>query len=73
MVKFPHTVFALPFALAAMLLPRRGLPDAATIGWILAAMVAAMAVLVVVRWRKRRRKAIESGANVQDRVDRGTS
>jgi 4-hydroxybenzoate polyprenyltransferase len=41
MVKFPHTVFALPFALAAMLLPRRGLPDAATIGWILAAMVGA--------------------------------
>ena len=41
MVKFSHTVFALPFALAAMLLPRRGLPDAATIGWILAAMVGA--------------------------------
>jgi 4-hydroxybenzoate polyprenyltransferase len=41
MVKFPHTLFALPFALAAMLLPRRGLPDGATIGWILAAMVGA--------------------------------
>jgi 4-hydroxybenzoate polyprenyltransferase len=41
MVKFPHTVFALPFALAAMLLPRRGLPDGATIAWILAAMVGA--------------------------------
>lgn len=41
MIRFSHTVFALPFALAGMLLPRRGLPDAATVGWILAAMVGA--------------------------------
>ena len=41
MVKFSHTVFALPFALAGMLLPLRGFPDGAVIGWILAAMVGA--------------------------------
>ena len=41
MIRFSHTVFALPFALAAMLLPRRGLPDGRTIAWILAAMVGA--------------------------------
>ncbi len=41
LVKFSHTIFALPFALAAMLVAARGLPKAAVIGWILAAMVGA--------------------------------
>jgi 4-hydroxybenzoate polyprenyltransferase len=41
MIKFPHTVFALPFALMGALLAARGLPDAATLFWILVAMVGA--------------------------------
>ncbi len=41
MIKFPHTVFALPFALMGALLAARGLPDGATLFWILLAMVGA--------------------------------
>jgi 4-hydroxybenzoate polyprenyltransferase len=41
LVKFPHTVFALPFALASMLVAKNGLPEARTVGWILLAMVGA--------------------------------
>lgn len=41
LVRFSHTLFALPFALTGMLLAAGGLPGAATIGWILAAMVGA--------------------------------
>ncbi len=41
LVKFSHTVFALPFALAAMLVAGRGLPSPATFGWIVLAMVGA--------------------------------
>jgi 4-hydroxybenzoate polyprenyltransferase len=41
MIRFSHTLFALPFALTGMLLPRRGMPDGRAIGWILAAMVGA--------------------------------
>ena len=41
MIRFSHTLFALPFALTGMLLPRRGLPETRTILWILAAMVGA--------------------------------
>jgi 4-hydroxybenzoate polyprenyltransferase len=45
LVKFPHTVFALPFALAAMLVASRdlphNLPSLRIIGWILLAMVGA--------------------------------
>lgn len=45
MIKFEHTIFALPFALVSMLLASRnlqhGLPGARIIGWILAAMVSA--------------------------------
>jgi 4-hydroxybenzoate polyprenyltransferase len=41
MIRFSHTLFALPFALTGMLLPRRGLPAAGEILWILAAMVGA--------------------------------
>jgi 4-hydroxybenzoate polyprenyltransferase len=41
MIKFEHTVFALPFALMAALLAAGGLPDLRTLGWILVAMVGA--------------------------------
>ena len=41
MVKFEHTVFALPFAFLGALLARRGLPSAWQTGWIVAAMVGA--------------------------------
>ena len=41
MIKFEHTVFALPFALASALVAANGLPAWATLGWILVAMVGA--------------------------------
>ena len=45
MIKFEHTIFALPFALISVLLASRnlphGLPGLGTLGWILLAMVAA--------------------------------
>ena len=41
MIKFEHTVFALPFALIATLLAARGLPSAAQAFWIVTAMVSA--------------------------------
>lgn len=41
MVKFEHTVFALPFAFIGALLARKGLPTAWQVGWIVAAMVGA--------------------------------
>jgi len=41
MIKFQHTIFALPFALTAMLLAADGVPGPVIIGWILAAMVGA--------------------------------
>ena len=39
MIKFEHTVFALPFAFIGALLARKGLPTAWQAGWIVAAMV----------------------------------
>jgi len=39
MIKFEHTVFALPFAFIGALLARKGLPSGWQIGWIVAAMV----------------------------------
>jgi len=39
MIKFEHTVFALPFAFIGALLARKGLPTAWQAGWIIAAMV----------------------------------
>jgi 4-hydroxybenzoate polyprenyltransferase len=39
MIKFEHTVFALPFAFIGALLARKGLPSAWQAGWIVAAMV----------------------------------
>jgi len=41
MIKWEHSVFALPFALTAVLLAANGRPDWRTLGWILAAMVGA--------------------------------
>ena len=41
MIKFEHTIFALPFALIGALLAARGVPSAWQITWILAAMVGA--------------------------------
>lgn len=41
MIKFEHTVFALPFAFMGAFLAQRGIPTAATIGLILLAMVGA--------------------------------
>src|SRR5262252_5522115 len=41
MIKFEHTVFALPFAFIGALLAAKGLPTAWQLGWIVAAMVGA--------------------------------
>ncbi len=41
LVRFSHTIFALPFALSAALLADMAIPDLATLGWILLAMVGA--------------------------------
>lgn len=41
MIKFEHTIFALPFALLSMFLAQDGLPPLGTIVWILIAMVGA--------------------------------
>ncbi len=41
MIKFEHTLFALPFALIGMLLAAHGLPEISKILWILVAMVGA--------------------------------
>jgi 4-hydroxybenzoate polyprenyltransferase len=41
MIKWEHSIFALPFALTAMLLASHGLPGWRTVAWILVAMIAA--------------------------------
>ncbi len=41
MIKFEHTVFALPFALTSMMLAADGMPDLIVLAWIVVAMVAA--------------------------------
>lgn len=41
MIKFEHTVFAMPFALIGAFLARRGVPDAGTFLWVVLAMVGA--------------------------------
>jgi 4-hydroxybenzoate polyprenyltransferase len=41
MIKFSHTLFALPFAFTGAVLAARGVPTLAQCGWILAAMVGA--------------------------------
>lgn len=51
MIKWEHSVFALPFALTGMLLAARGLPAGRVIGWILVAMVSARsAAMAFNRW-----------------------
>jgi 4-hydroxybenzoate polyprenyltransferase len=41
MIRFSHTVFALPFALMGAILAARGVPDGRTLFWVLVAMVGA--------------------------------
>ncbi len=41
MIKFEHTVFALPFAFLGMMLAAEGWPSWGTVGWIVVAMVGA--------------------------------
>ncbi|MGA2887020.1 MAG: UbiA-like polyprenyltransferase [Terracidiphilus sp.] len=51
MIKWEHSIFALPFALTAVLLAANGLPGWRTLGWILVAMVAARsAAMAFNRW-----------------------
>ncbi len=41
MIKWEHSIFALPFALTAVLLAARGMPSWRTLGWVLVAMISA--------------------------------
>ena len=41
MIKFEHTIFALPFALTSTILAADGMPELQVLGWILVAMVGA--------------------------------
>src|SRR5215469_16895042 len=41
MIKWEHSIFALPFALTAAILAAHGLPPLRTLGWILVAMISA--------------------------------
>ncbi len=51
MIKWEHSIFALPFALTAMLLAAHGLPNGPTMAWILVAMVSARsAAMAFNRW-----------------------
>jgi 4-hydroxybenzoate polyprenyltransferase len=51
MIKWEHSIFALPFALTAVLLAANGLPGWRTLAWILVAMVAARsAAMAFNRW-----------------------
>ncbi len=51
MIKWEHSIFALPFALTAVLLAAHGLPAGRTVVWILVAMVAARtAAMAFNRW-----------------------
>jgi 4-hydroxybenzoate polyprenyltransferase len=51
LIKFSHSVFALPFALAAMLVAAHGVPNLRTLGWILWCLVTARtAAMAFNRW-----------------------
>ena len=51
LIKFSHSVFALPFALSAMLVAAHGVPDFWTLGWILWCLVSARtAAMAFNRW-----------------------
>lgn len=55
MIKFEHTVFALPFALIGMMLAAGGWPAWGVVGWIVVAMVGARsAAMGFNRWADRR-------------------
>ncbi len=41
LIKFSHTIFALPFALISMMVAARGIPSAGIFAWIIVAMVGA--------------------------------
>lgn len=41
MIKFEHTIFALPFAIMSAFIAAEGLPPLSKLGWILVAMVGA--------------------------------
>jgi 4-hydroxybenzoate polyprenyltransferase len=47
MIKFQHTLFALPFAFTGAILAAGGLPRARVLGWILGAMVGARSAAMV--------------------------
>lgn len=54
MIKFEHTIFALPFAFMGMMLAAEGWPTWSTIGWIVVAMVGARsAAMSFNRWADR--------------------
>jgi len=55
MIKFEHTIFALPFAFSGMMLAAEGWPSWRTVGWIVVAMVGARnAAMSFNRWADRR-------------------
>ena len=55
MIKFEHTLFALPFAFMGMMLAAEGWPSWTTLGWIVVAMVGARsAAMAFNRWADRR-------------------
>lgn len=54
MIKFEHTIFALPFAFMGMMLAAEGWPAWSTLGWIVVAMVGARsAAMSFNRWADR--------------------
>ena len=48
LVRFAHTIFALPFALAGALLAAGGVPSWATLGWIVLAMAGARSLAMAI-------------------------
>ena len=54
MIKFEHTIFALPFAFTGMMLAAEGWPSWCTVGWVVVAMVGARsAAMSFNRWADR--------------------
>ena len=51
MIKWEHSIFALPFALTSVLLAANGLPAWRTVAWVLVAMVSARScAMAFIRW-----------------------
>ncbi len=67
-VRFSHTIFALPFALGAVLVAAGGVPSTATLGWVLLAMVfartAAMSFNRLVDWEIDKRNPRTAGRHL---------